>query len=49
MYDRLQWIIINNKAFMWYLNKLLGLEENEQDIQINQSIVVPAVENAVGS
>jgi len=32
---------------MWYLNKLLGLEEEIKDIQLNQSIVVPAFENAV--
>lgn len=31
---------------MWYLNKLLGSEEEIQDIQINQSIV-PVLENAV--
>lgn len=47
MYDRLQWITTINKAFMWYLNKLLGLEEEIKDIQLNQSIVVPAFENAV--
>jgi len=32
---------------MWYLNKLLDSEEEIQDIQINQSIVVPVFENTL--